>query len=57
MSPRLPSCCLLAAAAFVYVTAEILPVAFAVEAAVAERQDEVGCDHENVGNVKKHHIA
>lgn len=32
-------------------------VAFAVETAVAERQDEVGCDHENVGNVEKHHIA
>ena len=31
--------------------------AFAVETAVAERQDEVGCDHENVGNVEKHHIA
>ena len=32
-------------------------VALAVETAVAERQDEVGCDHENVGNVEKHHIA
>lgn len=31
--------------------------ALAVETAVAERQDEVGCDHENVGNVEKNHIA
>ena len=33
------------------------PVPLAVETAVAERQDEVGCDHENIGDVEKHHIA
>ena len=42
---------------FDFETGKMSAVALAVETAVAERQDEVGCDHENVGNVEKHHIA